>query len=174
MAAPTKAKLATVRGFLTRADRRINGAAKAATRPGTDPGEFDNNFDGVVTAILHVVDAYELATTGIKRRVGEAEQATRIESVLAAYGLLKRTPTGKALHDDGSSKGLAPEDVPDEPDEVLFETIRRFKRMEREVVVLVEIPTEGDRLDELLYVGLTRATTELVVIAPPEIARRLG
>jgi hypothetical protein len=79
-----------------------------------------------------------------------------------------------ALHDDGTSRGLAPEDVPDEPDEVLFETIRRFKGMEREVVVLVELPTEGDRLDELLYVGLTRATTELVVIAPPELARRLG
>ena len=78
-----------------------------------------------------------------------------------------------ALRDDGSSKGLAPEDVPEEPDEVLFETIRRFKGMEREVVVLVELPTEGDRLDELLYVGLTRATTELVVIAPPELARRL-
>ena len=79
-----------------------------------------------------------------------------------------------ALHDDGTSKGLAPEDVPDEPDEVLFETIRRFKGMEREVVVLVELPTDGERLDELLYVGLTRATTELVVIAPPELAGRLG
>ena len=79
-----------------------------------------------------------------------------------------------ALHDAGTSKGLAPEDVPDEPDEVLFETIRRFKGMEREVVVLVELPTDGDRLNELLYVGLTRATTELVVIASPELARRLG
>jgi hypothetical protein len=79
-----------------------------------------------------------------------------------------------ALKDDGSSRGLAPEDVPDEPDEVLFETIRRFKGMEREVVVLVELPTEGERLDELLYVGLTRATTELVVIVPPELASRLG
>ena len=59
-----------------------------------------------------------------------------------------------ALYDDGSSRGLAPEDVPDEPDEVLFETIRRFKGLEREVVVLVELPTDGDRLDELLYVGL--------------------
>jgi hypothetical protein len=79
-----------------------------------------------------------------------------------------------ALQDDGRSKGLPPEAVPDEPDEVLFESIRRFKGMEREVVVLVELPTEGDRLDELLYVGLTRATTELVVIAPPELARRLA
>jgi hypothetical protein len=80
----------------------------------------------------------------------------------------------EALHDDGRSKGLAPEDVPDEPDEVLFETIRRFKGMERDVVILVELPVQGDRLDELLYVGLTRATTELVVIAPAELARRLA
>lgn len=78
-----------------------------------------------------------------------------------------------AIHDDGTSRGLAPEDVPDEPDEVQFESIRRFKGMEREVVVLVELPTDGDRLDELLYVGLTRARTELVVIAPPALARRL-
>jgi hypothetical protein len=80
----------------------------------------------------------------------------------------------EAIDDDGRSKGLPPETVPDEPDEVLFETIRRFKGMEREVVILVELPTEGDRLDELLYVGLTRATTELVVIAPPTLARRLA
>jgi ATP-dependent exoDNAse (exonuclease V) alpha subunit len=46
--------------------------------------------------------------------------------------------------------------------------------MEREVVVLIELSVEGDRLDELLYVGLTRATTELVVIAPPGLALRLA
>ena len=40
MAAPTKAQLAAGSDFLTRADRRINGAAKAAKRPSTDPGEF--------------------------------------------------------------------------------------------------------------------------------------
>jgi hypothetical protein len=46
--------------------------------------------------------------------------------------------------------------------------------MEYEVVVLVELPTDGDWPDDLLDVGLTRATTELVVIAPPALARRLG
>jgi ATP-dependent exoDNAse (exonuclease V) beta subunit len=30
-----------------------------------------------------------------------------------------------------------------------------------------------DRLDQLLYVGLTRATTQLVVIASPALAERL-
>ena len=32
----------------------------------------------------------------------------------------------------------------------------------------------GQQLDELLHVGLTRATTKLVVIAPPALARRLS
>jgi len=44
---------------------------------------------------------------------------------------------------------------------------RRHKGLEREVVVLVELPESGTRLDELLCVGLTRGTTQLVVIAPP-------
>ncbi len=101
MAAPTKTQLAIARDFLARAGRRIDGAATAARRPDADPGEFDNNFDGVVSAIFHVVDAYELATTGIKRRAGEAEQATRIESVLAALRAAKTplVPPGSRLID---------------------------------------------------------------------------
>ena len=79
-----------------------------------------------------------------------------------------------AIDDTGRSLGLPPEEVPEEPDDVvLFETIRRFKGMEREVVVLCELPETAERLDELLYVGLTRATTHVVVIAPPGLARRL-
>lgn len=101
MAVPTKAQLATARDFLTRADRRIDGAAKAAVRPGTDAGEFDNNFDGAVSAIFHVVDAFELVTTGMKRRASEAEQASRIESVLVALRASKtpKVPPGSRLID---------------------------------------------------------------------------
>ena len=81
----------------------------------------------------------------------------------------------EAIDDEGNSKGLAPEDVPPEPDDVvLFESVGRFKGLERPVIVLVELPEERVRLDELLYVGLTRATTELVVIAPPALATRLS
>jgi hypothetical protein len=80
----------------------------------------------------------------------------------------------EALDDQGHSRGLPPEQIPDEPDDVvLFETIRRFKGLEREVIVLCELPEEAGRLDELLYVGLTRATTHLVVIAPRALAERL-
>lgn len=89
------------RDFLVRAERRINGAATAAARADADPGEFDNNFDGVVSAIFHIVDAYEVATTRSKRRVGEAEQATRIQSVLAQLRAVKtpRVPPGSRLID---------------------------------------------------------------------------
>lgn len=80
----------------------------------------------------------------------------------------------EALEPDGSSRGLPPEEVLDEPsDVILFETIRRFKGLEREVVVLVELPEEAERLDELLYVALTRATTSLTIIATPGLVARM-
>jgi hypothetical protein len=86
MASPTKAQLATARGFLARAAARFNGAAAAVARPNPTEGEFDNNFDGVVTGIFHVVDAFELITTGLRRETREAEQATRIRSAVLALG----------------------------------------------------------------------------------------
>ena len=80
----------------------------------------------------------------------------------------------QAIDDDGRSRKLPPEAIADEPDDcVLFETVRRFKGLEREVVVLVELPADVPRLDELLYVAITRATTQLVVVAPPALAARL-
>jgi hypothetical protein len=89
--------------------------------------------------------------------------------------LRQRRALDEAINHDGSSKGLPPEQVPDEPgDCVVFETVRRFKGLEREVVILVEIPETAVRLDEVLYVGLIRATTQLAVIAGPGLARRLA
>lgn len=80
----------------------------------------------------------------------------------------------EAINDDGTSRQLPHEEIAEEPSDcVLFETIRRFKGLEREVVVLVELPEAATRLDELLHVALTRATTQLVVIAPPGLASRL-
>jgi len=79
----------------------------------------------------------------------------------------------EAFHDDGRLKGLPPEHLPEEPSEILCETIRRFKGLEREVVILVELNPATPRLDQVLYAGLTRATTHLTVIAPPELEGRL-
>jgi hypothetical protein len=87
MADPTKAHLATARSLLTRAGARFNGASAAAMRPNPTEGEFDNNFDGVVSGIFHVVDAFELMTTGLRRESREAEQATRIRSAVLALNM---------------------------------------------------------------------------------------
>jgi hypothetical protein len=81
-----------------------------------------------------------------------------------------------AIDDAGQSLRLPADQVPEPPPDagvVPFETIRRFKGLERPVIVLCELPTEGTRLDALLYTALTRATTHVVVIAPPALADRL-
>jgi len=81
-----------------------------------------------------------------------------------------------AIDEGGASLGLPAEEIPDAPPDagiVLFETVRRFKGLERPVVILCELPGEGLRLDQLLYTALTRATAHLVVIAPPTLAARL-
>ncbi|MHB8399481.1 MAG: hypothetical protein ACYDCI_11190 [Candidatus Limnocylindrales bacterium] len=83
----TKAELATAGNLLSRARARFNGAAAAAAWPSPTEGEFDNNFDGVVTGIFHVVDAFELMTTGLRREVRDAEQALSIRSVVLALEL---------------------------------------------------------------------------------------
>lgn len=52
------------------------------------------------------------------------------------------------------------------PGKVTFVTIHRFKGLERPVVVLLDIDSYVERnTTELLYVGLTRARSHLVVIA---------
>ncbi len=81
-----------------------------------------------------------------------------------------------AIDDAGESLGQAADALPDEPKDdgvVLFETARRFKGLERPVVILCELPDEALRLEQLLYTALTRATAHMVVIAPPTLAARL-
>jgi len=103
----------------------------------------------------------------------EASESLVVESACEHVGWSAGRTSICLRGDDGSSKGLPPEQVPDEPgDCVVFETVRSFKGLEREVVILVEVPEAAVRLDELLYVGLTRATTQLVVIAPLSSRRR--
>ena len=74
---------AIVQDQMSRAARRIAGAAIAMSREEVAEGEFDNHSDGVVSAIFHIADAVELARTGVRRQVGEGDEATAIRSVLA-------------------------------------------------------------------------------------------
>jgi superfamily I DNA and RNA helicase len=81
-----------------------------------------------------------------------------------------------AIDDAGSSLGLPANQVPDEPADagvVRFETVRRFKGLERPVVILCELEPDEPRFDQLLYTALTRATVEVILVVTPELARRL-
>ncbi|MEP6638991.1 MAG: ATP-binding domain-containing protein, partial [Chloroflexota bacterium] len=71
-----------------------------------------------------------------------------------------------AFDDAGRPLGLAATDVPEPPpDVILCESIRRFKGLERPVIVLLELPRDDpDRLDRLLYIGMSRARQHLVLI----------
>lgn len=63
----------------------------------------------------------------------------------------------------------------EEPAKVLLDSIRRFKGLERKVIVLAGIdnlPTEDEQA--LLYVGSSRARTYLAVVARQETMGRLG
>jgi hypothetical protein len=80
-----------------------------------------------------------------------------------------------AYDDAGRLLGLRAEEVPEPPkDVVLCESIRRFKGLERPVVVFLEVPRDDpERLDRLLYIASSRAIQHLVVIVPLAVVRRL-
>jgi hypothetical protein len=82
MAALTEHTKTIIRDQMNRAARRLDGAAAAIARDETTEGEFDNHFDGVVSAIFHVADAVELARTGVRRKVGEGTEAIVIRAVV--------------------------------------------------------------------------------------------
>lgn len=75
----------------------------------------------------------------------------------------------------GRHLGLPAHETPELPsDAILCDTIRRFKGLERPVVVLAELEgVEPERLEPLLYVGASRARQHLVVIAAPAVLGRL-
>jgi len=79
-----------------------------------------------------------------------------------------------AVDDAGHHLGMAALDAPELPsDAILCDTIRRFKGLERPVIVLVELGGDAAKLDKLLYVGASRARQHLVVIAPAAVLDRL-
>ena len=81
-----------------------------------------------------------------------------------------------AIDDAGRSLGAPALDVPELPsDMILCDTIRRFKGLERPVIILIELSSnDAKMLDRLLYVGGSRARQHLVVIGSAEVLGRLG
>jgi hypothetical protein len=83
MADLSAAQRSMIMDLMARAGRRLDGASTAASRHKVTEGEFDNNFDGVVTAIFHVVEAVEVARHGRMRAYGEGEESTVIRAAQA-------------------------------------------------------------------------------------------
>jgi len=74
----------------------------------------------------------------------------------------------------GNPLGIPVEQVPDVPsDAILMDSIRRFKGLERPVIVLVELDEQDEHARQLLYVGISRARQHVVVVATPELATTL-
>ena len=80
-----------------------------------------------------------------------------------------------AVDDAGHNLGLPAHLVPPLPDDVILcETIRRFKGLERPVIILVELPEDDPaKLDRLLYIGASRARQHLVAIGSNAVLGRL-
>ena len=75
------------------------------------------------------------------------------------------------VDDVGKPLGIPLEEVPDTPDDViLMDSVRRFKGLERPVIVLVELPENDEHFRQLMYVGISRARHHLIVIATPAVA----
>jgi hypothetical protein len=79
------------------------------------------------------------------------------------------------VNDDGTAVGLPFNAVVDQPaDTILCDTIHRSKGLDWPAVVLVELRPDDPRLDQLLYVGASRARQHLVLIAAEPVLLRLG
>ena len=78
------------------------------------------------------------------------------------------------VDDAGRVLALRADEVPPVPDDaILFDSIRRFKGLERPIVILVELPEDDARLERLLYVGISRARQHVVLVVTTELAQRL-
>jgi hypothetical protein len=79
------------------------------------------------------------------------------------------------VDEDGTVLGLAADAVPEQPtDVILCDTVHRSKGLDWPCIVLVELRADDPRLEQLLYVGISRARHHVVVIGRHEILGRLA
>jgi len=155
------------------------GLAPQALRPDGRPPELIRaDVDAEIIEALDVV---------LQRLIAEEGVAPGSIVVLTGLGLEKSAVWAHrrygnqvlwngAVDDAGHLLGVADADIPQAPpDVVLCESIRRFRGLERAVVVLLEVPRDDPgRLDRLLYIGMSRAREHLVLIAPLAVIRRVA
>jgi hypothetical protein len=123
--------------------------------------------EGRAPELVHTDHQAGAVAEALERLCGREEVLTRDVVVLSSHGT-----TNSRLYNDGLPGRFALTDARPAPaGRVLFSSIRGFKGLESSVVVLCELEGLPDEtLDQQLYVGLSRAKTHCVVIAPPSAA----
>jgi hypothetical protein len=155
------------RATATVALRELPGGVEVvAAEPGAQ------TVDAVRRALHAVIDDGRVPPGDVVVLVG---MALHRSDVWRARVLGNQVLWNGSVGDDGHQLGLAADAVPEQPmDTVLCETIHRFKGLDEKVVIIADLRADDPRLDQLLYVGITRARDHLVVVAPPAVARRLA
>jgi AAA domain/Nuclease-related domain/UvrD-like helicase C-terminal domain len=157
------------------------GLASEAMRSGGRAPEFVDAAAGAETieALRHVLHRLR-ATDGEQVNPWDIAVLTAAKLEESAVWLAPGRRYGNevlgnpAYDDAGHHLGLPAHLAPELPtDVILCETIRRFKGLEKPVIVMVELREDDKRLERILYVGASRARQHLVVIAPAAVLERL-
>lgn len=136
--------------------RRLGGAAAPAVAPEAIDVRFQPAPEGDLAALA------DLVAEELRWLVEDEDRDPARIAVLTFRGAAR-----DHLH---AGIGLARwEDRAD--DDVLGENVHRAKGLEFDTVILA---ADGDVADDLLYVGASRAISELVVIAPTAVGDRLA
>jgi len=135
--------------------RFLHGAQAPQTRP---------EAIGVRWVAAHTTSEVVAAVNEELRRLGVVEHRS-------ARSILVETVSSKLRDTLRAELGLVRwEDRGDTA--VVGENVHRAKGLEADTVILAAI--DADVTDELLYVGISRAISELVVVGPEALAARLG
>lgn len=120
--------------------------------------------EGRAPELIHAADQAQAVAQVIERLCGSEEVPTQDVVVLSSHGTTNSTVFGVGV------PGRYPltDKRPAPPGQVLFSSVRGFKGLESQVVVLCELEgLDDETVDQQLYVGLSRAKTHCVIVVPP-------
>ena len=147
-------------------------------RPGAAGAPLTGPLEGLrVVAVAGPEDLERAVTTllaqAAREGLGRAQQAL--------LGLGGRKATGLASRDRVADRDLRRADAPDAHAHTVGDTFLRFKGLERPLVIVTELSRGAGNYDVRMYIALTRATVECVVVATaseiaadPRLAAALG
>jgi hypothetical protein len=125
----------------------------------------------VEAVVVESKEGIEQAVSAVLERLLKKEYASPEDIAV----LLGWAPSSPLKRDTQIGVFQVTRDQDGEPGRILLESVRRFKGLERPIVILTavdELPPE--EADALLYVGLSRARIHLVVVAQASTIARLG